>query len=1224
MEHDGSRLKHQYLMLCKTFNDAQELLQTSEYPGITVMKWINLVLQIYNKPTITIPINQNTQPTSWPRPSHLDIEGSPPHIHKMDELTEKGTMCCSICGISEEQIRNLASKGKYSSPCLRSHKIYNRFVIFKQAVIDYIIMDTCKRYNGIIDVKTIHKHLLSGSIDNIKDYINLRSIGVTYGFEKETGVIDCIYIGKQRKFGAISLRMVGTNIDLHLGMNGWKGQIHHYHIPSWRNSDKEYITVEPKDVRWHDRTFMGRIHNFCTAEERIHKNQIYWFDSVARRFVLEVEVPGVPFAELMKGKDMIWGDRMLINKVLRNEETSPERYLFLPCLDDYELGLYILQSMNPKMDYIMNIDPYHMSRTIHCLVEVMAILSRASISHTKPTDPISSIKEIENINKLGSIVHLVDFYKKWAKDVLNYWLPTDPNKLPVVLNTLPQHPLDPCIVNEEPLPNFDRRYCRLKSFPRQRYERLSEGPLTGKSDEVMELLKVRSDLSVSTESYIQRFHQAARKAKQLVLEKWPSPMTGIQLDHIKFSTEGMKGDSEVYVRHLGTQECPGWSRLINRGDFIGHVGEGVNKKPFAMYGPIKIVGNNLRPHEFSNVDNFFLKMDGSQGKIKIQRYQGGYVKVLSSKDSPTASFYDDMGYPIPKLDHIKTMITYCEEDTDFNLRKSGYIVRQLHNLIKGKHAFDILEGITLHCEVLGINEKLQIIPNTKTDPYESVFVYGGADERGRPLSFDYVKEQVCKPLGLKFVRSITNGSYIGGIQVNITTLRYVGLFTLGEGVVSRRTPQPGETVDNAIRTGSSKEKFAFFQLSQYLRRSSCDHSKGRFKPYNLMCGIIGLFDPYVSPSIVNKMVFLGILFMRSYIGYVKHETIMEINSLHPHRFARFMWNIFPQVFNEPIYREFYSDKTAPVDMGFTDQQFLTATHIVNQYPPQPGYNYSQHISYYLHIPTELVGIRTPVYKWISPYMVNKYKEDILCCLRTGFNAGLYIRHGSPSKNKNSYNVTVLANGVCKIKNLSYYGTEEDIKYIVKDDPRIYINEAGHIKAYCGWKHVSPVRPESFLEHTKHIVTNNKYLYVTNFSRYLEIRNRGYIDSGDLTHITVIDYDEGIYKNACKGTVYIVIEYTGEVLKNNIYTLIHGTIPATNIIAVYTNNFHTINSRTRNYLTLEEVKTLIVQPQSIDLKKKREDTDMPRPKKQRPGKDFDKNVWSNMQYDPSKHLSNASI
>ena len=51
-------------------------------------------------------------------------------------------------------------------------------------------------------------------------------------------------------------------------------------------------------------------------------------------------------------------------------------------------------------------------------------------------------------------------------------------------------------------------------------------------------------------------------------------------------------------------------------------------------------------------------------------------------------------------------------------------------LIKGQRAFDILEGITLHCEVLGVNEKLQIIPNTKTDPYESVFVYGGADRQG--------------------------------------------------------------------------------------------------------------------------------------------------------------------------------------------------------------------------------------------------------------------------------------------------------------------------------------------------------------------------------------------------------------------------------------------------------------------------------------------------------------
>ena len=167
------------------------------------------------------------------------------------------------------------------------------------------------------------------------------------------------------------------------------------------------------------------------------------------------------------------------------------------------------------------------------------------------------------------------------------------------------------------------------------------------------------------------------------------------------------------------------------------------------------------------------------------------------------------------------------------------------------------------------------------------------------------------------------------------------------------------------------------------------------------------------------------------------------------------------------------------------------------------------------------------------------------------------------------------------------------------------------------------KPEFFIQE-RHIVTNNKYLYVTKFSRYLEICNKGYIDSGDLTHITVIDYDEGIYKNVRKGTVYIVIEYTGEVLKNNIYTLIQGTIPTTNIIAVYTNNFHTINSRTRSCLTLEEVKTLMVQPQSIDLKKKREDTDMPRPKKQRPGKYFDKNIWSNMQYDPSKHLSNASI
>ena len=145
-----------------------------------------------------------------------------------------------------------------------------------------------------------------------------------------------------------------------------------------------------------------------------------------------------------------------------------------------------------------------------------------------------------------------------------------------------------------------------------------------------------------------------------------------------------------------------------------------------------------------------------------------------------------------------------------------------------------------------------------------------------------------------------------------------------------------------------------------------------------MCGIIGLFDPYVGPSIVNRMVFLGILFMRSYIGYVKHETIMEINSLHPYRFDRFMQKVFPKIFNEKIFQVFYSDKTAPVDIGFTDQQFLTATHIVNQYPPQPGYNYSQHISYYLHIPTELVRIRTPLHKWISPCTVKKYKEDILC------------------------------------------------------------------------------------------------------------------------------------------------------------------------------------------------------------------------------------------------------
>lgn len=942
-EVSDTRLRNQ-------FDSITQLLQGSYAEGIPneVHPWYALACQIYK--TTPPPVDMSLPALKRPRTVQTEVE----NIHVMKDFTIKGTTCCVICGTTEERFHKLAQKGEYIPECKPDYKIYNRFTLFKHSLIDYAILQQILAKDANIDIKTIYKHLLLAPIPDT--WIQLRTLGVTYGFEKGTGVVDCIYVGKQRKFGAISVRTHEQYLDIHLGMNGWKGALHHFHLPSFRDAHKNFVTVDPKDVRWHDRTFMGRILEFCTYEVKNSFNQLlYWYHTPTNKFVLEAEYPDIQFKYLMKDKDLEWGERDVVAK--------DKEFLFYPKMDSYELGLHIMKTLPPELHMygLDQIDPFMVSQVIRVLVQVLhRVATTAIYGHSDDFDTILIHPKLNDYHKF-----IATYFIDWGKKVIAYWAGRPP---PVPQPVVIKHPLHPQTnFFTGSFPKIEA-HKRLHPAFRKRYI-LDELPEISNQyvQRIVHHKEHRYD--ISDDKYVQMCHHAFRSTRQLILEKWASPIDGVKFDHIKFATQGVKGDSEIYVHHLTT----GWSRVVNRGDFIGHIFE----KPVAVHGPIKIIGCQLTEQDLRDFDTFYMKMDGSQGKIKVIRYHDMYAAIFSSKDSPTICFYDLDGNKVPEYDHAKTMITYCQEDTNINLRKSGYVVKQLYTLIQGKDQLELLAnmGVTLHCEVIGIQEKLQIIYNDNANPHDSVFVYGANDTRGNPIPFHEVEEHIAKPLGFKFVRSF---------KADLKPLRNVGLFVLFEGVVARRTIAREETFENMIRCGSSKEKLPFFQLAHYLRRSLCDIATGKWTThYYIICGIIGLFHKYVGVEIVNRMVVFGMLFIRSYMNIVKFETPTEITMIHAHRFKAFKEFVFPKLFFEPEFRVF--DQQVPVELGFTDEQLHAASLIVDRYPPAIYYNYCKHlpqyVAYHKDIASPIFGHICPT-SWMSEYMLKKHTEMLLHTLRS--------------------------------------------------------------------------------------------------------------------------------------------------------------------------------------------------------------------------------------------------